>query len=129
MSIKTIENMMTWVEANIKDDPTLDLMSDYVGYSSFYCSMKFHEAVGITFKEYVLRRKLTLAAIDLRVSNHRIIDVALGYGFSSNEAFSRAFQKKYGSSPREFRKGFSEIPLVDKEFIPSGTPQYINRSL
>ena len=122
MSIKTIENMMTWVEANLKDDPTMDRMSDFVGYSSFYCSVKFHEAVGITFKQYVLRRKITQAAIDLRESNHRIIDIALGYGFSSNEAFSRAFQKIYGSSPREFRKDCFDIPLADKGFIPSGTP-------
>ncbi len=122
MSVKTIENMIIWVEANLKDDPTLDRMSDYIGYSSFYCSVKFHEAVGITFKEYVLRRKLTQAASDLRESNHRIIDIALRYGFSSNEAFSRAFQKVFGSSPRQFRKGFSDIPIADQVFIPSATP-------
>ena len=38
MSVETIENMVDWIEDNITDNPTLDDMSRYVGYSSFYCS-------------------------------------------------------------------------------------------
>ena len=122
MSVKTIENMINWVEANLKEEPTLERMSDYVGYSSFYCSAKFHEAVGITFKEYVIRRKLTQAAIEIQESNHRIIDIALKYGFSSNEAFSRAFQKMYGTSPRQFRKALSNITITDNVILHFATP-------
>lgn len=105
MSVKTIETMIGWVEKNLKNEPTLEKMSDYVGYSSFYCSVKFHEAVGISFKEYVIMRKLDLAAIDLRDSKDKILDIALRYGFSSNEAFSRAFNKVSGYTPSQFRKG------------------------
>lgn len=123
MSVKTIENMINWVETNLNNAPTLDKMSDYVGYSSFYCSAKFHEVVGISFKEYVMRRKLTQAALDLRESSHKIIDIAIKYGFSSNEAFSRAFHKKYGYSPSQFRKDLPQIRLYDKSAIISITPQ------
>lgn len=115
--------MINWVETNLNDAPTLDKMSDYVGYSSFYCSAKFHEVVGISFKEYVMRRKLTQAALDLSESNHKIIDIAIKYGFSSNEAFSRAFHKKYGYSPSQFRKVLPQIRLYDKSVIISTTPQ------
>ena len=58
MSVRTIETMLDWVEDNIEDVPTLDKMANYVGYSEFYCSVKFHECVGVSFKEYVLKRKL-----------------------------------------------------------------------
>lgn len=78
-------------------------MSGYVGYSEYYCSAKFHEFTGVTFKEYVLKRKLALAAKSLLETNDKIIDVALAYGFASHEAFSRAFAKEYGYSPRSFR--------------------------
>jgi len=122
LSAKTIENMINWVETNLKDEPTLDKMSDYVGYSSFYCSAKFHEVVGISFKEYVMRRKLTQAAIDLRETDHKIIDIAVKYGFSSNEAFSRAFHKKYGYSPSQFRKVLPQLLLYNKSIIISTTP-------
>lgn len=122
MSVKTIENMIDWVEFNLKEDPSLDKMSEYVGYSSFYCSAKFHEAVGISFKEYVLRRKLTEAALDLRETNQRIIDIAIKYGFSSNEAFSRAFHKTYGYSPSIFRKALPQFLHYNKVVIHSITP-------
>lgn len=123
MSVKTIESMLDWVETNLKDEPTLDKMSDYVGYSSFYCSAKFHEAVGISFKEYIMRRKLTLAAVDLRETNLKIIDIAVKYGFSSNEAFSRAFYKKAGYTPSRFRKAMPYFPFYEKPEALSATPQ------
>lgn len=123
MSVKTIETMIDWVETNLKNEPTLEKMSDYVGYSSFYCSAKFHEVVGISFKEYVMRRKLTLAARDLRETKLKIIDIAVKYGFSSNEAFSRAFYKKIGYTPSQFRKVLPQLSIYDKSVIFTRTPQ------
>lgn len=120
MSTKTIENMVNWVEGNLVYNPTLEQMSDYVGYSSFYCSSKFHEIVGISFKEYVLRRKLTMAAIELKETKFRIIDIAVKYGFSSNEAFSRAFLKFYGYSPSQYRKLLPSVPLYEKKKVING---------
>lgn len=114
MSLKTIENMIDWVEKNLKAEPSLKKMSDYVGYSSFYCSAKFHETVGMSFKEYVLRRKLTLAAADLRETKLKIIDIAVKYGFSSNEAFTRAFCKYFGYTPSQFRKNMPQFSTCDK---------------
>jgi len=122
LSVKTIENMIDWVEKNLNDGPTLDKMSDYVGYSSYYCSVKFHEVAGISFKEYVMRRKLTQAAIDLKETKHKIIDIAMKYGFSSNEAFTRAFHKKYGYSPNQFRKVCPQFPLYDRLIVISANP-------
>ncbi|MGB8453206.1 MAG: AraC family transcriptional regulator [Anaerocolumna sp.] len=104
MSVKTIETMINWVEDNIEETPTLDAMARYVGYSSYYCSAKFHEVVGMSFKEYVQHRKLALAVRELLNTDKRILDIAIQYGFSSNEAFTRAFSKIYGCSPNEYRK-------------------------
>lgn len=117
MSVKTIENMVDWVEANLIEDPTLEGMSDYVGYSSYYCSAKFHEVVGISFKEYVMKRKLSLAAIELRETGNRILDIAIKYGFSSNEAFTRAFLRSYGYTPRKYRKELPMISLYEKSKV------------
>lgn len=117
MSVKTIVKMIDWVEMNLKDEPTLDKMSEHVGYSSFYCSAQFHEAVGISFKEYVVRRKLTLAAIDLSETKEKVLDIAVKYGFSSNEAFSRAFVKNFGYSPSRFRKMQPHFSLYEKQIL------------
>ena len=89
MSIRTIETMLDWVEDNIEDAPTLDKMANYVGYSEFYCSAKFHECVGVSFKEYVLKRKLNLAAEMLLNSDVHIIEITMKYGFSSAFYYER----------------------------------------
>jgi AraC-like DNA-binding protein len=104
VSIKTIESMVEWIDNNITDNPTLEGMSSYVGYSPYYCSSKFHEHVGMTFKKYLANRRINLAAIDVRNSNDRIIDIAFKYGFLSSEAFSRAFSNIYGRTPNQYRR-------------------------
>lgn len=96
--------MVNWVEENIKEEPTLKQMAECVGYSSYYCSAKFHEHVGCSFKEYVQNRKLSMAAIELCETESKIIDIAVCYGFSSHEAFTRAFVKQYGLSPQAYRR-------------------------
>jgi AraC-like DNA-binding protein len=109
--------MIDWVEMNLMEDPSLEKMSSYVGYSAFYCSSKFHEVVGISFKEYVVKRKLTLAANDLLNTKCNIIEVAVKYGFSSNEAFTRSFYKTYHCTPIQFRKTIPSVEFYRKPQI------------
>lgn len=104
MSVQTIEKMVDWVEDNITGDPSLAKMSAYVGYSPYYCSTKFHEVIGITFKQFVFKSRLNHAAYEIKNTKNRLIDIAYKYGFSSQEAFTRAFKCKYGYSPSQFRK-------------------------
>ncbi len=103
MSSKTVEIMIEWLEDNFSNSPTLPEMAKYVGYSEYYCSAKFHEFTGVTFKEYLSKLKLSAASESLKSTRSRIIDIALDCGFSSSEAFSRAFVKEYGCSPRKYR--------------------------
>lgn len=103
MSAKTVEKMIEWLENNISNSPTLPQMASFVGYSEYYCSAKFHEFTGVTFKEYVAKRKLSAAAESLKSTDSKIIDIALACGFSSSEAFTRAFGKEYGCSPKSYR--------------------------
>ncbi|MDF2589425.1 MAG: transcriptional regulator, AraC family [Anaerocolumna sp.] len=109
MSVKTIEMMIDWVDNHIKDNPTLEKMSENVGYSPYYCSIKFHEHVGMTFKQYKHKRKLSLSAIEVENSNKRFLDIALEYGFSSQEAFTRAFANVFGCTPYQYRKHKGQI--------------------
>lgn len=106
MSVITLERMVNWVEMNIKDNPTLEEMSSYVGYSPFYCSNKFHEYTGVTFKQYIAKIKLVRAKNEILNTTKKLGDIAFEYGFSSQEAFTRAFVNKYGISPLRYRKEY-----------------------
>ncbi len=87
----SIQAMIDWIDQNIENQPTLSNMSQEIGYSPYYCSNLFHKIVGITIKKYLSGRKLTFVATALRDTNIRILDIAVKYGFSSQEALTRAF--------------------------------------
>lgn len=104
MSSKVIETMVNWIDENITNDPTLEKMADYIGYSHYYCSAQFHEAVGVTFKQYVSERKLVHALSEVGESKEKLLTIALKYGYSSQAAFTRAFASNFGCTPNQYRK-------------------------
>ena len=50
---ESVQKMIDWIEAHLTDNPTLLELSNQMGYSLYYCSSRFHEIVGMTFKSYV----------------------------------------------------------------------------
>lgn len=111
MSIQTIEQMAQWVENNVKKNPTLTEMSSYVGYSPYYCSVKFREHMGMTYKQFLARCRIKAAVQDLLTTGDKITDIAFRYGYSSSESFTRAFAATFRCSPRQFRKSQPDLPI------------------
>jgi AraC family transcriptional regulator len=64
---------------------------------------RFRRITGETLKQYTLRLQLERAAARLIADDGSILDVALASGFASHEVFSRAFRRKFGSSPTAYR--------------------------
>ena len=83
---ETVQKMIDWIEAHLTENPSLLEMSNQIGYSPYYCSNRFHEIVGMTFKSYVAGRRLARAALEIRDTKIRILDIAIKYGYSSQEA-------------------------------------------
>ncbi len=99
-----IQRMKGLIEENIEEVPRLSDIAKKIGYSSFYLTKKFHEIEGISYREYVLIRRIQHAALNLYTTRDRVIDVAIKYGYSSQEAFTRAFVRVYKVSPSRYRK-------------------------
>lgn len=97
--------------SRIEDSLTEHLTIDDLARSSFisksHFQRLFYDITGEPVMEYVKKRRLALAALELISSSSRIIDIAVKYGYGSNEAFSRAFKLCYCVSPSEYRKGVS----------------------
>ncbi|MDT8717734.1 helix-turn-helix transcriptional regulator [Clostridium sp. 19966] len=106
-----VQRIVDLIDDNIENSLTLIEISEKIGYSPFYCSRQFHEKTEMTIKEYTAGRKLCFAAIDLRDTSQRILDIALKYNFSSQEAFSRAFKEKFHVTPAVYRQFPRPIPL------------------
>ena len=93
---------------------TLSFLSRSLGYSEFYTTRKFKEISGMQFRDYLRLRKLAFALKEVRDSDKSFLDIALDYGFSSNEAFTRAFKGTYGMTPSEYRKNPTPVVLRTK---------------
>ncbi len=74
------------------------------GYSPNYLSLKFKKSVGIGIHEYLTFVRLRAAALELVTTADSITEIAFRCGFSDSNYFKDAFKKKYGVSPREYRK-------------------------
>ena len=111
-SVEVVQQMIEWLEMNMEGQPTLQNVSVAVGYSPWYCSCMFHDITGVTIKAYVAGRRLALATEAIRDTQGRILDIAVRYGFSSQEALTRAFKKQYGCTPAAYRRENKPIPLT-----------------
>ncbi|MEK4760524.1 AraC family transcriptional regulator [Viridibacillus sp. FSL E2-0187] len=104
-----MQEMIDWIEDHLFDDFSLKNLGKDMGYSPYYCSFTFHRMAGISIKKYRALRKIYLAAIELEKTEQKTIEIAFKYGFSSQEAFSRAFKTTFGINPNAFRKNPSPL--------------------
>ena len=74
------------------------------GYSPNYLSRKFREAAGIGVHEYLVFIRLQHAALELITTDDSVTEIALRCGFSDSNYFKDAFKKRYGVTPRAYRK-------------------------
>ena len=111
---KQIQMVVNEIDESIKhrDDEALTLrfLSRKLGYSEFHTTRKFRELSGITFRDYLRLRKLAFALIDVRDTQKSFLDIAVDYGFSSHEAFTRAFKITYSVTPKVYRK--NPVPVI-----------------
>lgn len=93
---------------------TLRFLSRKLGYSEFHTTRKFKEISGMQFRDYLRNRKLAFALKEVRDSDKSLLDIAFDYGFSSHEAFTRAFKGTYSVTPSEYRKNPKPVVLRTK---------------
>ena len=112
---KSIQEIIDIIDECIKqennEDLTLEHLARTLGYSEYYISRKFKEISGMQFRDYLRYRKLSFALKQVRDTDRGLLDIALDYGFSSHEAFTRAFKEAYGITPSEYREHPTPVVL------------------
>lgn len=102
-SLKKMNEALSYIEENLTNDIDMKEVAKIALCSQYHFQRMFSFLAGITLSEYIRRRRLTLAAFELNNSNIRVIDVAIKYGYSSADSFTRAFQGLHGITPSEAR--------------------------
>ncbi len=95
---------LEYIEGHLADDIDMELATQQAGQTVAGYQRAFSDAAGMPVSEYIRRRRLHLAAAELKGGGPKVIDVAMKYGYDSPDAFSRAFRDVYGVTPSAVRK-------------------------
>lgn len=92
-----------YMKEHINDNPSLEELAAYCGFSPSKFSNHFKEAVGTTPHAYMLKLKLERAKDLLRGTDKTIMEIAQELAFSSSDYFSSVFKKYTGMTPTQYR--------------------------
>ena len=87
-------------------------MARAVHLSPFFLQRGFSLMTGYGIGEYIRNRRLYQAALDLRKTEEKVIDVALRYGYETPESFTKAFTRFHGATPTQVREGAAVRPFL-----------------
>ncbi|GAA1368529.1 AraC family transcriptional regulator [Peribacillus frigoritolerans] len=102
-SLKNMNGAIKFIEENLTNEIDFKEVARLAYCSEYHFKRMFSFLAGISLSEYIRRRRLTLAAFELKSSNIKVIDIAIKYGYSSPDSFARAFQHLHGITPSEAR--------------------------
>ncbi len=96
--VERLNRSLKYIEEHLTDEIDYEKLARTAGCSSYHYQRMFVYMAGIPLSEYIRRRKMSLAAVDIN-NGAKIIDTALKYGYNSPTAFNRAFQSIHGIAP------------------------------
>ncbi len=101
--IKRCNDSIDYIEKHLTKEINYEELGKIACCSSYHFQRMFTYMAGIPLSEYIRRRRMSLAAVDLQDKSAKIIDIAEKYGYSSPTAFNRAFQSIHGVAPSAVR--------------------------
>ena len=81
-----------------------DRAAQIAGCGTYHFQRMFAYMADIPLSEYLRRRKMSLAAVDLQDGKEKVIEISLKYGYESPTAFNRAFKSVHGIAPSQAKK-------------------------
>ena len=97
--IERLNDAIGYIEEHLTDEIDYGQLGRIACCSSYHFQRMFAYMAGIPLSEYIRRRRMSLAAVDLQGNSMKIIDVAGKYGYNSPTSFNRAFQSVHGIAP------------------------------
>ncbi len=98
--IQKLDQVIDYIESNITEDLDFDIILKTVNLSLYEFRRVFSFVVGCPLSEYVRKRRLSLAALEILQSEHPdLLKISEKYGYANQSSFSRAFGEYHGISP------------------------------
>lgn len=100
---------LQYIEDNLTGEIKVEEAAKIALCSSFNFQRMFSYMADVSLGDYIRRRRMTMAAIELLTEDTRVIDVAVKYGYESPVSFARAFHAMHGMNPSEVKKPGAKI--------------------
>jgi len=127
-----LTDAVNYIEDNICTEISSQMVADYCNVSLSSLQKLFRLALHKSIKEYISKRRISLAADDILKTDMSIIEMAFKYQYSSPEVFCRAFRKVWNDSPSSYKKhwSFSGIfPKIDYHYEEGGDQEMARKKV
>lgn len=115
--IQSLQSSIDFIEDHILEPITYEDVAKHVYMSSYHYHRTFSLITGMTANEYIRNRRLSMAGQELSMSDIKVIDIALKYGYDSPESFSKAFTRFHGLSPNVARHAGRQLKSFNRLLI------------
>ena len=112
--IERLNSAIYYMEEHIREELDMEEVARIACCSTYHFQRMFAYMADVPLSEYVRRRRMSLAAVDLQSGDCKVIDASLKYGYDSPTAFNRAFKNVHGIAPSQAK----EDGIVLKAFPP-----------
>ena len=121
--MKYFEDIINYIEVHITEEVNVKSLAEMASLSVYEFRRIFSFVTKIPFSEYLRKRRLSLAAVELFEKKCSVGEIAGKYGYDSQSAFSRAFKEFHGISPMEVTAGngsFKVMTKISTEIVTTG---------
>lgn len=113
MQEEIIQSLQLWIDDNLGKDLSIEKVAAKSGYSKWHLQRMFRSVTEKTLGEYIRERRLSCAAEALCRTQRSVFDIALQFGYESQQTFSRVFRRHYSVTPTAYRQT-SRCQLLNK---------------
>jgi AraC family transcriptional regulator len=109
--VERINKVLVYIDRNLGEKMDLEMLAEMAHFSPFH----FHRIMRAYLREslgsYIIRVRLDAAAALLLYSTELVSDIAYRIGYDTPAAFTKAFQKRFGTSPSDYRQNKGSLRL------------------
>jgi transcriptional regulator GlxA family with amidase domain len=99
-------DVITWIQSHLQADLSVDALAKRAFLSPRHFARAFKQRVGLTPSAFVEEARLGEAGRRLSSRSARVDAVARSVGYASEDVFRRAFERRFGVSPKNYRSRF-----------------------
>lgn len=102
--VQRLNSAINYIEENLSGDIKVEEAAKIACCSTYHFQRMFAYMSNITLTEYIRRRRMSLAAVELQSGDCKVVDISVKYGYDSPTAFNRAFKSVHGIAPSQAKE-------------------------